>query len=130
MFRDLTLPGLSPSERHTLYVAMVRTLAWLHSINWRSLDLCDFGGKGNYAQRQISVWSNNYLKAVPSGDKVDKGMDHLMKWLPKNEPRGEQPMGKTSSFGIYSLASCPARPLFSMLHAETWKDLVYFVILT
>ena len=95
MFRDLTLPGLSPSERHALYVAMVTTLAQLHSIDWRSLHLGDFGGKGVYTQRQISVWSNNYLKAVPKGEKVDEDMDHLMKWLPKNEPHGEQPLGET-----------------------------------
>lgn len=95
MFRNLTLPGLSPSERHALYVSMVTTLARLHSIDWRSLDLGDFGGKGaSYTERQISVWSNNYLKAVPKGDKADEDMDHLMKWLPKNQPHGEQPLGE------------------------------------
>ena len=96
MFRDITMPGLSPSERHALYVSMVTTLAWLHSIDWRSLDLDDFRGKGNYTQRQISVWSNNYLKAVPAGESVDEGMGQLMKWLPKNEPHGEHPLSETS----------------------------------
>ena len=94
MFRDVTLPRLLPSERHALYVVMVTTLAWLHSIDWRSLDLGDYGGKGNYTERQISVWSNNYLKAVPSGEKVNEHMDELMKWLPKNQPHGEQPKGE------------------------------------
>lgn len=97
MFRDLTLPGLSPSERHALYISMTTTLARLHSIDWCSLDLGDFGGKegkGAYTQRQISVWSNNYLKAVPQGDMVDGDMDHLMKWLPKNQPHGEQPLSE------------------------------------
>lgn len=94
MFRDITLSGLTPSERHALYVAMVTTLAWLHSIDWHSLDLEGFGGKGRYTQRQISVWSNNYLKAIPGGEKVNANMEELMKWLPKNEPHGEQPKSK------------------------------------
>lgn len=94
MFRDITLPGLSPSERHALYVAMVTTLTWLHSIDWRLLDLEDFGGKGRYTQRQISVWSNNYLKAIPAGESSNEHMEELMKWLPKNEPHGEQPKGE------------------------------------
>jgi aminoglycoside phosphotransferase (APT) family kinase protein len=65
------------------------------------LDLGDFGGKvdkGVYTERQISVWSNNYMKAVPPGDKVDEDMDQLMKWLPKNQPHGEQPLGKTENY--------------------------------
>lgn len=93
MFRDITLPGLSPSERHAIYVAMVTTLAWLHSIDWRSLGLEDYGGKGNYTQRQVSVWSNNYMKAIPAGEKANKYMDQLMNWLPNNQPHGEQPKG-------------------------------------
>lgn len=73
---------------------MVTTLAQLHLIDWRSLGLADFGGKGEYTARQISVWSNNYLKAIPAGEKENKNMEKLMEWLPKSQSHGEQPKSK------------------------------------
>ena len=38
------------------------------------------------------MWSNNYLKAILSGETVDADMNTLMKWLPKNIPHGDQPL--------------------------------------
>ena len=46
MFRDMLLPGLTPTERQDIYVAMVSTLARLHSVDWRAIGLENFGGKG------------------------------------------------------------------------------------
>ncbi len=113
------LPGVSPAERHALYVAMVTTMVQLHVIDWRDAGLRGFGGKGgdDYAQRQVfvdlmtlylylfadsaflpplpppqvSVWSNNYRKAVLAGEKADEEMEQLMEWLSKNTPTGTQP---------------------------------------
>ena len=55
MFRDPTLPGLPPAERHALYVAMINTLVQLHVLDYKDIGLYDFGGKGgDYAQRQVT----------------------------------------------------------------------------
>ena len=54
IFRDITLPGVSPSERHAIYVSMVTTLLWLHSVDWRAVGLEEFGAKGDYSKRQVS----------------------------------------------------------------------------
>ncbi len=46
MFRDQLLSGLSTAEQYDINVAMVTTLARLHSIDWRAIGLENFGGKG------------------------------------------------------------------------------------
>ncbi len=78
---------------------MVTTLAQLHSIDWEGVGLGRFGGRGgrgDYCQRQVSVWSNNYVMAASSaGNKEDAGMKELMGWLPSNLPRGKQPLSKS-----------------------------------
>lgn len=91
IFRDLTLPNLPPSERRALYIAMVTTLAQLHSIDWQAIGL-DYRSpvsKGNYCKRQVSVWSNNYLAAAKG--KAQPSMQELMDWLPENVPHGKEP---------------------------------------
>ena len=60
IFRDLTFPNLHPSERRGLYIAMVTTLAQLHSIDWQAIGL-DYKSpgsvsKGNYCKRQVCEW--------------------------------------------------------------------------
>lgn len=98
IFRDPSLPTLSPAERRAIHIAMVTTLAQLHSINWEEAGLGGYGGRGergDYCQRQVSVWSNNYkMAASSSGMSEDPAMKELMEWLPSNLPRGKQPLCK------------------------------------
>lgn len=53
IFRDITLPNCSPSERHAIYVAMVMTLVQLHSVDWQAVGLESFGRQGDYSKRQV-----------------------------------------------------------------------------
>lgn len=55
IFRDASLPGVSPEERSLLYKSLVETLAQLHCIGWDKLGLQDFGGrsKRSYCERQV-----------------------------------------------------------------------------
>ncbi len=46
MFRDQLLSELNPAEQYDINIAMVTTLARLHSIDWRVIGLDNFGGKG------------------------------------------------------------------------------------
>ena len=47
---------------------------------------------GDYSQRQVSVWSNNYKAAIPQGEPPSPPMERLMSWLPSNMPHGKQPL--------------------------------------
>jgi aminoglycoside phosphotransferase (APT) family kinase protein len=46
LFDDVTLPGLSPQERRTIYFEMIRVLAELHSVDYVALGRADFGKHG------------------------------------------------------------------------------------
>ena len=42
---------------------MITTLARLHSVDWRSLGLSDFGMQTNYLRRQVSKTFSSYFIA-------------------------------------------------------------------
>src|SRR5262245_16100694 len=48
IFRDPTLPALSPPERAAIYDAMNETLARLHRVDFRAVGLEGYGKPGNY----------------------------------------------------------------------------------
>ncbi|ELK25338.1 Acyl-CoA dehydrogenase family member 11 [Myotis davidii] len=55
IFRDITIPGVSPAERSAIYVAIIETLAQLHSLNINSLQLEGYGISAGYCKRQSRV---------------------------------------------------------------------------
>nr|XP_012622323.1 acyl-CoA dehydrogenase family member 11 isoform X1 [Microcebus murinus] len=83
IFRDLSIPGVSPAERSAIYVAMVETLAQLHSLNIRSLQLEEFGIGAGYCKRQVSTWTKQYQAAA---HQHIPAMEQLSEWLMKNLP--------------------------------------------
>ncbi|XP_078465791.1 acyl-CoA dehydrogenase family member 11 isoform X2 [Lampetra planeri] len=83
IFRDPALPGHSPAERAALYVAMIETLARLHSLDWEGLGLGGFGKKGGYCKRQVLTWTKQYNAAAHTD--IDS-MNKLSDWLQKNLP--------------------------------------------
>jgi aminoglycoside phosphotransferase (APT) family kinase protein len=48
IFRDATLPGLSPAERAAVYDDLNATLAKLHAVDFEAVGLGDYGRPGNY----------------------------------------------------------------------------------
>ena len=85
--RVLPAPDLpeaaSPAERAAIYDAMNRTLARLHSVDWRAAGLSDFGKPADYVARQITRWTRQYEAArhreIPA-------MEALIEWLPDHVP--------------------------------------------
>lgn len=84
------LPELSPGERSKVYDELNRVLAALHDVDIDAAGLSDYGRPGNYFERQISRWSQQYrateIEPIPA-------MDELMRWLPDNLPEDD---GKVS----------------------------------
>ncbi|KFO32709.1 Acyl-CoA dehydrogenase family member 11 [Fukomys damarensis] len=87
IFRDFTLPGVSPAERSAIYVAMIETLARLHSLNIRSLQLEGYGTGVGYCKRQVSIWTNQYQA---SAHQDVPAMKQLSEWLTKNLPDNDE----------------------------------------
>ncbi|WP_093063697.1 phosphotransferase family protein [Sphingomonas sp. OV641] len=86
IFRDATLPDLTPAERSAVYDQLNATLAALHSVDHRAVGLEDYGRPTGYFERQIARWTKQYRGAetepVPA-------MEALIAELPGRIPADE-----------------------------------------
>ncbi|MCB1700771.1 MAG: phosphotransferase family protein [Pseudomonadales bacterium] len=81
---DPALPEAADNnERAAIYDAMNATMAALHSVNVESVGLADYGRPGNYFERQVGRWTQQYRA---SETQHIPAMEALMTWLPANMP--------------------------------------------
>ncbi len=83
VFWDPSLPHLALPERQSLYQEMNAVISHLHTLDITACGLADYGRAGNYFERQISRWSQQYLS---SQTQPIPQMERLIEWLPKNIP--------------------------------------------
>lgn len=83
IFRDPQMPGSSPTERAAVYDSMNDVLARLHKVDFTAVGLGDFGRPGNYFERQISRFIEQYRASQT--DQIPE-MEDLISWLPGNVP--------------------------------------------
>ena len=83
---DPQMPDMPKEQRAALFDEMNRVIAQLHTVDFASIGLADYGKPGNYFARQIDRWSRQY-KA--SETEPIEAMDRLIEWLPKNIPAGD-----------------------------------------
>ncbi|MEM7762884.1 MAG: phosphotransferase family protein [Pseudomonadota bacterium] len=83
IFWEPNLPNLSPEERGAIYEEKNKTIARLHSLDYKALGLEDYGKPGNYFARQIGRWSKQYYA---SETETIGPMDKLIEWLGDNVP--------------------------------------------
>lgn len=78
VFHDTALPGVTPEQRHAMYMSMAETLAALHGFDWQAAGLADYGKPGNYYARQLARWGRQWRETrtrdIPAVDRV-------MAWL-------------------------------------------------
>jgi aminoglycoside phosphotransferase (APT) family kinase protein len=83
VFLDCSMPDLSRTERAAVFDSVNAVLARLHSIDYVTIGLEDFGRPGNYFTRQIARWAQQY-EASKSEEIAE--MDKLITWLPGAVP--------------------------------------------
>jgi aminoglycoside phosphotransferase (APT) family kinase protein len=88
IFWDTRFPDVPRPERPAYFDAMNATIARLHTIDYSAIGLADYGRPGNYFERQIARWSQQYLADTEAGR--DHNMDRMVEWLPANIPPGDQ----------------------------------------
>jgi aminoglycoside phosphotransferase (APT) family kinase protein len=102
-----SMPDLTPAERAAVYDSANETLARLHSLDLEAIGLSDFGRPGNYFERQIGRWSQQY-EASKTQDVAE--MERLMAWLPTAAP----PPGETrlihGDYSFHNLLIHPTEP--------------------
>jgi len=87
IFWNPRLPEVPKDERQAFYDSMCETIARLHRIDYAAAGLGDYGKPGGFVERQIGVWSRQYLQDEAAG-RID-AMDRLVEWLPRNIPDDE-----------------------------------------
>jgi len=82
IFWDPALPDMDKHTRGATYDAMNGVLAKLHSVDVSAIGLSDFGKPGNYFERQLGRWSQQYKASetdpLPSADWVADWLDENM----------------------------------------------------
>jgi aminoglycoside phosphotransferase (APT) family kinase protein len=85
------LPEMGEGEaanavRGEMYSEMNRVLAAMHSVDLEAVGLTDYGKPGNYFERQLGRWTQQYeaskLQEIPA-------MDSLIEWLQANQPEDD-----------------------------------------
>lgn len=104
VFVDPMLSSLAESDRAALYDHFIEVLAALHSVDYQTAGLEDFGRPGNYYERQISRWTKQYVAS-----KTDEmpAMDALAEWLVANTPEAGQ---STIVHGDFRIGNCIVHP--------------------
>jgi aminoglycoside phosphotransferase (APT) family kinase protein len=108
IFWDVAFRDVSKDERAAYFDAMNATIAALHSVNYETVGLVDFGRPGNYFERQIARWSKQYVEDLYG--LRDPNMDALAKWLPTAIPAGEETSIVHGDFRCDNLIFHPAEP--------------------
>ncbi len=86
VFHDSALPDLSPVDRKAIYLSMAETLARLHAVRPDAVGLGDYGRPGNYFERQIARWSDQW---AASGSDPIPALDTLIAWLRDRMPEDD-----------------------------------------
>jgi aminoglycoside phosphotransferase (APT) family kinase protein len=105
--RDPLLPGVEPADRAAMYDAMNETLAALHSVDWDSAGLADYGKTRNYVARQLARWSKQYKAAKTVDDPL---MEKVMEWLGANMPASESVTIAHGDYRLENLVFHPREP--------------------
>lgn len=107
VFWDARFPEQSPEERAALFKAMSQTLAAVHSVDLESAGLSTYGRAGNYFERQISIWTRQYLASET--EPIDS-IHQLIQWLPKNIPDDDTTTLVHGDFRLDNMIFHPTEP--------------------
>ena len=107
IFPAYACPGLAPTQRRAIYLAMAETLARLHKVDWAALGLADFGRPGGYFTRQIARWTRQW-SGSRRRDNAD--VERLIAWLPAHIPDEGETSISHGDFRLGNLMFHPEQP--------------------
>ncbi len=99
IFTDPLLPDMTAVQRTAAYDAMNAALAHIHAVDWRAVDLTDYGRPERFIERQLARW-NKQIAAHPGSDVGD--IEHLGAWLASHMPDDEH---ATITHGDYRIGN-------------------------
>jgi aminoglycoside phosphotransferase (APT) family kinase protein len=103
------LPEALHSREHEVADAMVDALSALHEVDWRALDLKDFGRPDGFHERQVARWT----KQLDSyGGRALPGLERVGRWLGEHLPGEFEPTimhGDYHMLNVIVAGDLPAR---------------------
>jgi aminoglycoside phosphotransferase (APT) family kinase protein len=83
IFWDPSLPDIDAGDRGAYYEEVIRVLAAIHAVDVDAVGLGDFGRPGNYFERQITRWGQQYRASETNRIEA---MERLIEQLPARCP--------------------------------------------
>ncbi len=108
IFWDVTFPDVPREQRGHYFAAMNQAIAQIHSVDVVAAGLGDYGKPGNYFQRQIDLWTRQYLGDTDAGR--DPFMDRLIDWLPQAVPADDETTLVHGDFRVDNMIFHPTQP--------------------
>jgi aminoglycoside phosphotransferase (APT) family kinase protein len=108
IFWDATFPDVDRFTRPAYFEAMNAVMAQLHDIDHRAAGLDDFGRPGNYFERQIARWSQQYYDDTEAGRSAE--LERAIEWLSDNIPAGDETSLIHGDFRCDNLIFHPTEP--------------------
>lgn len=108
IFWDPSLPDATPADRAAIHDAIIAAMAALHTVDPAAVGLADFGKPGNYFERQLRRWGEQYRA---SETRPIPAMDALIEKLPARCPADDGSVALThGDFRIDNLMFDPSTP--------------------
>jgi len=108
IFWDASFGEIPVAERAVYFDAMNAVIAAMHNLDPAEIGLGDYGRAGNYFERQIGRWSQQYLADELAGRDAD--MDAVVDWLPTAIPEGDQTRLVHGDFRCDNMIFHPTEP--------------------
>src|SRR6478752_8584838 len=96
---DQSLPDMTNAQRGEIYDEMNRVIAALHTVKFADRGLAGYGKPGNYFERQIGRWTEQYKASTDGAGPMSQPipeMEKLVEWLPAHIPLAARDEGKVS----------------------------------
>jgi aminoglycoside phosphotransferase (APT) family kinase protein len=106
-FWDGALPDSNTVQRRSIYEAIIDVLARLHSIDPAAAGLADYGRPGNYFERQVRRWTQQYRA---SETEHIEDAEKLIAWLPQTLPAQDRLSIVHGDYRIDNLIFAAAQP--------------------
>ena len=107
IFRDATLPDLTPADRAAVYDELNATLAKLHQVDYVAAGLEDYGRAGGYFERQVSRWTKQYRGAETE---LIPEMEALIEKLPARIPADDSVSIAHGDYRLENVMFHPTEP--------------------
>ncbi len=107
VFWDVQLPGMTREERRAIYDEECRVLAAIHSVDIEAVNLQDFGRRGQYVERQIHRWTEQYRA---SQTETIASMEALIAYLPAHLPARDETTLVHGDYRLDNLIFHPTEP--------------------